>query len=213
MRVSVKKFFACMACFEVQASCFFFSGMLRAPIFQLLCVALSLRTTVPLSCPLRYVAGKTSRMVVCEVVSIGLELELLNLSFQVSTSSDTRSAQEEEMPQSSKVRGLRRSGPAGLRRHKRRWSSQQATRNQLLPLQSSRTSQEESTPFVLDLQNLPGLASVNLSAQNPNIQVGMQGYMLLTDARPLEQKQEVTQLDYANKITWVESILGCVHLL
>ncbi|XP_019407625.1 PREDICTED: isthmin-2 isoform X1 [Crocodylus porosus] len=90
---------------------------------------------------------------------------------EVSTSSGTRSAQEEEMPQSSKVRGLRRSGPAGLRRHKRRWSSQQATRNQLLPLQPSRTSQEESTPFVLDLQNLPGLANVDLSAQNPNIQV------------------------------------------
>lgn len=31
---------------------------------------------------------------------------------------------------------------------------------------------EESLPFVLDLQSLPGLANVDLSAQNPNIQVG-----------------------------------------
>ncbi|XP_026507346.1 isthmin-2 [Terrapene carolina triunguis] len=90
---------------------------------------------------------------------------------EVSTSSDTRLTQEEEMPQSNKVRSLRRSGQAGPRRHKRRWSSQRAVRNQPVPLWPGGASKEESTPFVLDLQNLPGLANVDLSAQNPNIQV------------------------------------------
>ncbi|XP_006116051.2 isthmin-2 isoform X1 [Pelodiscus sinensis] len=89
---------------------------------------------------------------------------------EVSTSSDTRLTQEEEMPQANKVRSLRRSGQAGPRRHKRRWLSQQAGRNQPMPLQPG-TASEESTPFVLDLQNLPGLANVDLNAQNPNIQV------------------------------------------
>uniref|UniRef100_A0A8D0GW04 AMOP domain-containing protein n=1 Tax=Sphenodon punctatus TaxID=8508 RepID=A0A8D0GW04_SPHPU len=70
-----------------------------------------------------------------------------------------------------RIRNLRRSGQAGPRRHKRRWSSQQAARKQLMTLQPDSTSQEESPPFVLDLQNLPGLANVDLSAQNPNIQV------------------------------------------
>lgn len=37
--------------------------------------------------------------------------------------------------------------------------------------QPSAAGQEESLPFVLDLQSLPGLANVDLSAQNPNIQV------------------------------------------
>ena len=38
--------------------------------------------------------------------------------------------------------------------------------------QPSDAAREESLPFVLDLQSLPGLANVDLSAQNPNIQVG-----------------------------------------
>ncbi|XP_030414887.1 isthmin-2 [Gopherus evgoodei] len=90
---------------------------------------------------------------------------------EVSTSSDTHLTQEEEMPQSNKVRSLRRSGQAGTRRHKRRWSSQRAARNHPVPLWPGGASKEESTPFVLDLQNLPGLANIDLSAQNPNIQV------------------------------------------
>ncbi|XP_067388639.1 isthmin-2 [Emydura macquarii macquarii] len=90
---------------------------------------------------------------------------------EISTSLDTRVRQKEEMPQSNKVRSLRQSGQAGPRWHKRRWSSQRAARNQPVPLRPGSASQEESTPFVLDLQNLPGLANVDLSAQNPNIQV------------------------------------------
>lgn len=38
--------------------------------------------------------------------------------------------------------------------------------------QPSNTGREENLPFMLDLQSLPGLANVDLSAQNPNIQVG-----------------------------------------
>uniref|UniRef100_A0A8C0V8F8 AMOP domain-containing protein n=1 Tax=Cyanistes caeruleus TaxID=156563 RepID=A0A8C0V8F8_CYACU len=59
---------------------------------------------------------------------------------------------------------------AGPRRHRRRGVAQQAARSPALP-QPSGAGQEESLPFMLDLQNLPGLANVDLSAQNPNIQV------------------------------------------
>ncbi|XP_053142174.1 isthmin-2 isoform X2 [Hemicordylus capensis] len=90
---------------------------------------------------------------------------------EISTSSDAASLKEEEMPPSNKVRNLRRNGRAMPRRQKRRWPSQHAAKNQLASLQPSGSVQEESTPFVLDLQNLPGLADVDLSAQNPNIQV------------------------------------------
>lgn len=83
------------------------------------------------------------------------------------------SVKEEEIPRSNRVRNLRQNGQVMPRRHKRRWPSQHVTRNQLASLQPGGTIQEESTPFVLDLQNLPGLANVDLSAQNPNIQVGL----------------------------------------
>ncbi|XP_051477945.1 isthmin-2 isoform X3 [Apus apus] len=89
---------------------------------------------------------------------------------EVSASSDPRSAGDEELPPSGKARGLRRSGQAGPRRHRRRGVAQQAARSPAEP-QPSSTGQEESLPFVLDLQSLPGLANVDLSAQNPNIQV------------------------------------------
>ncbi|NXN34418.1 ISM2 protein, partial [Nycticryphes semicollaris] len=87
---------------------------------------------------------------------------------QVSASSDPRSARDEELPPLGKARGLRRGGQAGLRRHRRRGVAQQASSSPAVPHPSS---QEESLPFVLDLQSLPGLANVDLSAQNPNIQV------------------------------------------
>lgn len=90
---------------------------------------------------------------------------------QVSASSDSRSAGDEELPPSSKARGLRRSGQAGPRRHRRRGVAQPAARSPAVP-QPSGAGREESLPFVLDLQSLPGLANVDLSAQNPNIQVG-----------------------------------------
>ncbi|XP_023804018.1 isthmin-2 [Cyanistes caeruleus] len=89
---------------------------------------------------------------------------------EVSASSNPRSAGDEELPPSGKARGLRRSGQAGPRRHRRRGVAQQAARSPALP-QPSGAGQEESLPFMLDLQNLPGLANVDLSAQNPNIQV------------------------------------------
>ncbi|KGL94957.1 Isthmin-2, partial [Charadrius vociferus] len=89
---------------------------------------------------------------------------------QVSASSDPRSARGEELPPSGKARGLRRSGQAGPRRHRRRGVAQQAARSPAVP-QPSSAGREESLPFVLDLQSLPGLANVDLSAQNPNIQV------------------------------------------
>lgn len=89
---------------------------------------------------------------------------------QVSASSNPRSAGDEELPPSGKARGLRRSGQAGPRRHRRRGVAQQAARSPALP-QPSGAGREESLPFMLDLQNLPGLANVDLSAQNPNIQV------------------------------------------
>lgn len=92
-------------------------------------------------------------------------------SLQVSASSDPHSAGDEELPPSGKARGLRRSGQAGLRRHRRRGVAQQAARSPAVP-QPGSASREESLPFVLDLQSLPGLANVDLSAQNPNIQVG-----------------------------------------
>lgn len=90
---------------------------------------------------------------------------------QVSASSDPHSAGDKELPPSGKARGLRRSGQAGPRRHRRRGVAQQAARSLAVPNPDS-ASQEESLPFVLDLQSLPGLANVDLSAQNPNIQVG-----------------------------------------
>nr|XP_008117369.2 PREDICTED: isthmin-2 [Anolis carolinensis] len=90
---------------------------------------------------------------------------------EISTSSDMASTKGEEIPQSNKVRNLRRNGRAMPRRQKRRWPLHHNSKNQLQSLQSGGTIQEESTPFVLDLQNLPGLANVDLSAQNPNIQV------------------------------------------
>nr|XP_060613772.1 isthmin-2 isoform X1 [Anolis sagrei ordinatus] len=90
---------------------------------------------------------------------------------EISTSSDMASIKGEEIPQSNKVRNLRRNGRAMPRRQKRRWPLHHTSKNQLQSLQSGGTVQEESTPFVLDLQNLPGLANVDLSAQNPNIQV------------------------------------------
>lgn len=90
---------------------------------------------------------------------------------QISTSSDIASTRVEEMPSSNRVRNLRRNGRAMPRRQKRRWPSHHVARNQLASLQPAGATQEESTPFVLDLQNLPGLANVDLSAQNPNIQV------------------------------------------
>lgn len=90
---------------------------------------------------------------------------------EISTSSDIASTRVEEMPSSNRVRNLRRNGRAMPRRQKRRWPSHHVARNQLASLQPAGATQEESTPFVLDLQNLPGLANVDLSAQNPNIQV------------------------------------------
>lgn len=90
---------------------------------------------------------------------------------QVSASSDPRAAGDEELPPSGKARGLRRSGQAGPRRHRRRGAAQQVARSPAVP-QPSSAGREESLPFVLDLQSLPGLANVDLSAQNPNIQVG-----------------------------------------
>ncbi|KAI6067923.1 Isthmin-2 isoform X1 [Aix galericulata] len=89
---------------------------------------------------------------------------------EVSASSDPRAAGDEELPPSGKARGLRRSGQAGPRRHRRRGAAQQVARSPAVP-QPSGASREESLPFVLDLQSLPGLANVDLSAQNPNIQV------------------------------------------
>ncbi|XP_061467832.1 isthmin-2 isoform X2 [Rhineura floridana] len=90
---------------------------------------------------------------------------------EIATSADIASVKEEEMSQSSKVRNLRQNGRAMPRRQKRRWPLQHAARNQLASLQPGGMIQEDSTPFVLDLQNLPGLANVDLSAPNPNIQV------------------------------------------
>ncbi|XP_054828769.1 isthmin-2 isoform X1 [Eublepharis macularius] len=90
---------------------------------------------------------------------------------EISTSSDMASVKEEDMPRSNKVRNLRQNGQVVPRRPRRRWPLQHVARNQLSSLQPSGPIQEESTPFVLDLQNLPGLANVDLSAQNPNIQV------------------------------------------
>lgn len=90
---------------------------------------------------------------------------------QVSASSGPRSAGEEELSPSGKARGLRRSGQAGLRRHRRRGAVQQPARSPVVP-QPSGAGQDENLPFMLDLQSLPGLANVDLSAQNPNIQVG-----------------------------------------
>lgn len=89
---------------------------------------------------------------------------------EVSASSDPRAARDEELPPSGRARGLRRSGQAGPRRHRRRGATQQTMRSPVQP-QPSGAGQEESLPFVLDLQSLPGLANVDLSAQNPNIQV------------------------------------------
>lgn len=94
----------------------------------------------------------------------------LPLPLQVSASSDPRAAGDEELPPSGRARGLRRSGQAGPRRHRRRGATQQTMRSPVQP-QPSGAGQEESLPFVLDLQSLPGLANVDLSAQNPNIQV------------------------------------------
>lgn len=90
---------------------------------------------------------------------------------QVSASSDPHLAGDEELLPSGKARGLRRSGQAGPRRHRRRGMAQQAARSLVVP-QPSGAGREESLPFMLDLQSLPGLANVDLSAQNPNIQVG-----------------------------------------
>ncbi|KFO90368.1 Isthmin-2, partial [Buceros rhinoceros silvestris] len=89
---------------------------------------------------------------------------------QVSTSSNPHSAGDKELQPSGKARGLRRSGQAGPRRHRRRGAVQKAARSPAVP-QPSSTGWEESLPFVLDLQSLPGLANMDLSAQNPNIQV------------------------------------------
>ncbi|NXW66514.1 ISM2 protein, partial [Eurystomus gularis] len=89
---------------------------------------------------------------------------------QVSALSDPHSVGNEELPPLGKARGLRRSGQAGLRRHRRRGVAQQAARSLAVP-QPGSAGHEESLPFVLDLQSLPGLANVDLSAQNPNIQV------------------------------------------
>ncbi|XP_044292736.1 isthmin-2 isoform X1 [Varanus komodoensis] len=90
---------------------------------------------------------------------------------EISPSSDTATVKEEEMLQSNKVRNLRQNGRAVPRRQKRRWPLQHPARSQPAALQPGGAGQEESTPFVLDLQNLPGLANVDLSAHNPNIQV------------------------------------------
>lgn len=90
---------------------------------------------------------------------------------QVSTSSNPHSAGDEELQPPGKARGLRRSGQTGPRRHRRRGVVQKAARSPAVP-QPSSTGWEESLPFVLDLQSLPGLANMDLSAQNPNIQVG-----------------------------------------
>uniref|UniRef100_A0A672TSN8 AMOP domain-containing protein n=1 Tax=Strigops habroptila TaxID=2489341 RepID=A0A672TSN8_STRHB len=89
---------------------------------------------------------------------------------QVSASSGPRSAGDEELPPSGKARGLRRSGQAGLRRHRRRGVAQQPARSPVVP-QPSGAGRDENLPFMLDLQSLPGLANVDLSSQNPNIQV------------------------------------------
>uniref|UniRef100_A0ABM5FB10 Isthmin-2 isoform X1 n=1 Tax=Pogona vitticeps TaxID=103695 RepID=A0ABM5FB10_9SAUR len=90
---------------------------------------------------------------------------------EISSSPALASIKEEEMPQSNQVRNLRRNGRAMPRRQKRRWPPQRTARNQVQSLRAGGTIQEENPPFVLDLQNLPGLANVDLSAQNPNIQV------------------------------------------
>lgn len=50
--------------------------------------------------------------------------------------------------------------------------AQQVAKSPALP-HPDNTDQEENLPFVLDLQSLTGLANVDLSAQNPNIQVGI----------------------------------------
>ncbi|NXN96606.1 ISM2 protein, partial [Rhinopomastus cyanomelas] len=89
---------------------------------------------------------------------------------QVSTSSHPGSAGDKALPQASKARGLRRTGQAALRRHRRHSVAQKAARSPAVPQHSS-TGQGENLPFMLDLQSLPGLANVDLSAQNPNIQV------------------------------------------
>ncbi|XP_062432795.1 isthmin-2 [Rhea pennata] len=89
---------------------------------------------------------------------------------EVSASSDPRLARDKEQPTLGKAWGLRQSGQAGLQQHRRRWAVQQAVRSVAVP-QPSGAGQEENLPFVLDLQSLPGLANVDLSAQNPNIQV------------------------------------------
>ncbi|NWS42982.1 ISM2 protein, partial [Probosciger aterrimus] len=89
---------------------------------------------------------------------------------QVSASSSPRSFFFEELPPSGKARGPRFFLQAGLRRHRRRGVAQQPARSPVVP-QPSGAGRDENLPFMLDLQSLPGLANVDLSAQNPNIQV------------------------------------------
>ncbi|XP_056666592.1 isthmin-2 isoform X2 [Monodelphis domestica] len=86
---------------------------------------------------------------------------------EVSTSPGPRLPQEEEeVPLSSSTRNQ-----AGLRRHKRRGISQPMNPTQQRPKDGEPPTTQETSPFLLELQSLPGLADVDLSAQNPNIQV------------------------------------------
>ncbi|KAG9336665.1 hypothetical protein JZ751_003012 [Albula glossodonta] len=56
--------------------------------------------------------------------------------------------------------------PSTPRRHKRRWSQHRS--EGVLPKPEP---EEETKPFVLDLQKFPDLANADLNSQNPNIQV------------------------------------------
>jgi len=52
--------------------------------------------------------------------------------------------------------------------HQRRWSPPQHRSAGLLPQPEP---EEEAGPFILDLQDLPDLATADINSQNPNIQV------------------------------------------
>ncbi|XP_069494019.1 isthmin-2 [Ambystoma mexicanum] len=87
---------------------------------------------------------------------------------EVSGPSDGASPPAEQLVPSNKVQSLSQGGQRSSSRQKRRWS-QQGDGSQSRSLHTSHPQEETATtPFVLDLA---GLANVDLTAQNPNIQV------------------------------------------
>ncbi|XP_042194178.1 isthmin-2 [Callorhinchus milii] len=89
---------------------------------------------------------------------------------QVKSHMISRSTQGPDTTQTGhKLRSWRASGQHVRRRHKRRWSQQRPWAVQTQAKLSS--TAEDTKPFILDLKNLPNLATADLNAQNPNIQV------------------------------------------